>query len=62
VLNLVLSIDLRDAVGDRLHLSDQFVKDGVSLSLWSSLTIRQTLLLVKPLPAGEHITAPRTDV
>ena len=28
----VLSIDLRDAVGDRLHLSDGFVKDGVSLA------------------------------
>lgn len=28
----VLSIDLRDAVGDRLHLSDQFVKDGVCQS------------------------------
>ena len=24
-----LTIDLRDAVGDRLHLSDDFVKDGV---------------------------------
>lgn len=25
-----LTIDLRDAVGDRLHLSNSFVKDGVS--------------------------------
>jgi hypothetical protein len=29
-LILDLTIDLRDAVGDRLHLSDDFVKDGVS--------------------------------
>jgi hypothetical protein len=29
-----LSIDLRDAVGDRLHLSDDFVKDGVSYRLF----------------------------
>lgn len=28
--NVDLSIDLRDVVGDRLHLSDSFVKDGVS--------------------------------
>jgi hypothetical protein len=27
---LDLTIDLRDAVGDRLHLSDDFVKEGVS--------------------------------
>lgn len=27
-----LTIDLRDAVGDRLHLSNSFVKDGASLS------------------------------
>ena len=28
-----VSIDLRDVVGDRLHLSDDFVKDGVSMAL-----------------------------
>lgn len=28
--SLALSIDLRDAVGDRLHLSDTFRRDGVS--------------------------------
>jgi hypothetical protein len=60
-LNTVLSIDLRDAVGDRLHLSDQFVKDGVSLSLWYVLTIRQTLRLAKRLPAGEYPRAPCAD-
>jgi hypothetical protein len=27
---LDLSVDLRDAVGDRLHLSDGFKRDGVS--------------------------------
>jgi hypothetical protein len=27
---IALSIDLRDAVGDRLHLSDTFRRDGVS--------------------------------
>jgi hypothetical protein len=30
---LDLTIDLRDAVGDRLHLSDDFVKEGVSAAL-----------------------------
>jgi hypothetical protein len=30
-LMIDLTIDLRDAVGDRLHLSDDFVKDPVSL-------------------------------
>lgn len=30
--NVDLTIDLRDAVGDRLHLSDDFVKDGVGLA------------------------------
>ncbi|WVQ80240.1 hypothetical protein IAT38_002345 [Cryptococcus sp. DSM 104549] len=28
-----LTIDLRDAVGDRLHLSDSFVKDGTNFNL-----------------------------
>jgi hypothetical protein len=28
-----LTIDLRDAVGDRLHLSDAFVKDGTSFDV-----------------------------
>lgn len=26
-----LTVDVRDAVGDRLHISDEFKKDGVSL-------------------------------
>lgn len=28
-----LTIDLRDAVGDRLHLSDAFVKDGTTFAV-----------------------------
>jgi len=31
-----LTIDLRDAVGDRLHLSDDFIKDGTTFTLGSS--------------------------
>ncbi|KAK1924342.1 putative ER to Golgi transport-related protein [Papiliotrema laurentii] len=31
-----LSIDLRDAVGDRLHLSDDFVKDGTTFEIGRS--------------------------
>lgn len=38
VLNVVctfifldLTVDVRDAVGDRLHISEEFKKDGVSL-------------------------------
>jgi hypothetical protein len=54
MLILDLSIDLRDAVGDRLHLSDQFVKDGVSQCSWTSLISRRTLRLVKQQPAGEN--------
>ena len=30
----VLTIDLRDAVGDRVYLSNDFSKDGVSQSFW----------------------------
>lgn len=26
----VLTVDVRDAVGDRMHVSDEFKKDGVS--------------------------------
>jgi hypothetical protein len=31
----VLTVDVRDAVGDRLHISEEFKKDGVRLSLHS---------------------------
>jgi hypothetical protein len=34
-----LSIDLRDVVGDRLHLSDEFAKDGVSPTFLHRSTI-----------------------
>jgi hypothetical protein len=26
-----ITVDVRDAVGDRLHISDEFIKDGVRL-------------------------------
>lgn len=29
-----LSIDVRDAVGDRMHISDEFTKEGVGHSIW----------------------------
>lgn len=29
-LGVDLTVDVRDAVGDRLHISDEFQKDGVS--------------------------------
>lgn len=30
-LSLDLTVDVRDAVGDRLHISEEFKKDGVCI-------------------------------
>ena len=30
---LVLTVDVRDAVGDRLHISEEFAKDGVLMAI-----------------------------
>lgn len=63
-----LSIDLRDAVGDRLHLSDQFVKDEVSCRSGrrALLTDRLSSRSAKPLPQSEPVdalsTQTKTDV
>jgi hypothetical protein len=48
-----LSIDLRDAVGDRLHLSDEFVKDGVRYeALLCGADFRQTSTSARPNPSS----------
>jgi endoplasmic reticulum-Golgi intermediate compartment protein 2 len=58
--SLVLSIDLRDAVGDRLHLSDTFKKDGVSphlpLTSQSLNPTRPSSMLDKPMISSEQPT------
>jgi hypothetical protein len=35
-----LSIDVRDVVGDRLHLSDDFVKDGTVWETGRALNVQ----------------------
>jgi hypothetical protein len=41
VLSIVdLSIDVRDVVGDRLHLSDDFVKDGTVWETGRALNVQ----------------------
>jgi len=41
VLSVVdLSIDVRDVVGDRLHLSDDFVKDGTVWETGRALNVQ----------------------
>jgi hypothetical protein len=56
-----LSIDLRDAVGDRLHLSDQFVKDEVSQSDDCNVLIfRLHLPLARPPRPSQSIVNRRS--
>ncbi|WWD17125.1 hypothetical protein CI109_101562 [Kwoniella shandongensis] len=38
-----LSIDLRDAVGDRLHLSNSFIKDGTHFNLAKATSMKNVL-------------------
>lgn len=43
--NIVITIDLRDAVGDRLHLSDAFVKDNTVFNVGKA---QSTMRLAAP--------------
>ncbi|OCF32949.1 endoplasmic reticulum-Golgi intermediate compartment protein 2 [Kwoniella heveanensis CBS 569] len=45
-----LSIDLRDAVGDRLHLSDSFVKDGTNFNIAGATSMK----LASPTSPSAH--------
>ncbi|KAK8864570.1 hypothetical protein IAR55_001820 [Kwoniella newhampshirensis] len=38
-----LSIDLRDAVGDRLHLSNSFIKDGTHFNLGKAIAMKNAM-------------------
>ncbi|WVN87563.1 uncharacterized protein L203_102746 [Cryptococcus depauperatus CBS 7841] len=46
-----LTIDLRDAVGDRLHLSNSFVKDGTNFNIAGATSIKPTYEKVDDGPA-----------
>ncbi|RXK40339.1 endoplasmic reticulum-Golgi intermediate compartment protein 2 [Tremella mesenterica] len=51
-----LSIDLRDAVGDRLHLSDGFTKEGTTFAVGKALTARTH---PTPISASQVISSSR---
>ncbi|WVQ74001.1 hypothetical protein IAR50_003582 [Cryptococcus sp. DSM 104548] len=53
-----LTIDLRDAVGDRLHLSNSFVKDGTNFNIGKANSIKNAASLSSP-SASEIISSSR---